>query len=252
MAKTEFQMSELEGHAQGWDEPWGKTRVHSGASSQGCWSYKWFTSALRTGFTCRTMENQRHSASSIPQRSTVSLKQAFKASTKTPTINILIINSHGLLSHKSLLLLNSVYVEYSTNNLNCLQKTFNLLFSLHSYWLRSNPIFAYTLFAKLTDSLVSYCKGNTILSMPRSAIRNANLSCVMVNVSWLFHIYYVHTYILRGHLDSLRPTEYCIKWHKIITMYKECSLLDKSITLHEFSLHLPILSKLHSMVIWLI
>lgn len=101
MAKTEFQMSELEGHAQGWDEPWGKTRVHSGASSQGCWSYKWFTSALRTGFTCRTMENQRHSASSIPQRSTVSLKQAFKASTKTPTINILIINSHGLLSHKS-------------------------------------------------------------------------------------------------------------------------------------------------------
>lgn len=59
MAKTELQVSELEGHAEGWDKPRGEARVDSGASSQGCWSYKRLTGALRTRFTCRAVENKR-------------------------------------------------------------------------------------------------------------------------------------------------------------------------------------------------
>lgn len=67
MAKTKLQVSELERHAERRDKPWGETRVDSGASSQGCWSYKWLTGALRARFTCRAVEDKSSSGTSTSQ-----------------------------------------------------------------------------------------------------------------------------------------------------------------------------------------
>lgn len=112
--------------------------------------------------------------------------------------------------------------------------------------LRSNPVFSYTHFTELRDSLVSYwCKENTTVSV--TLFKNLKLP---VSPQMLHHCFtsltVPHVFCELIYTLYWRPPEYCIKWHKVMTMHKECGPVV--ITLQEFSLHLLVLL---STVVWL-